>query len=456
MGRLVSVAVVAGVLVAVFVGCVRPAGGIVVETRPAGASVYLQGLEPRTSPARFAPVPSGTYELVIERASHGPVTTTVTVEPNVVSTLSFELEPTNLRGLAREPRFAINVDGRLGFIDAEGRIRIEPRYAEARPFSEGLAAVAEEGAAGRERQNGDLTYSYIDVSGEVVIEGPLAQAESFSEGLAFVRGEAGSAYINHAGETILAGDWIEGSRFYRGYAGVRHADGGFSLIRRSGERVDPAFDDVEAEEFVPGGSEGIALIRDRDGRGRFLRLREGAPPLDVFCRTFFRAGPFSEGLALVVDDNGARYIDEAGGVVIEPPGYDHRGFSDGLARFRDAETGLIGYIDTSGRTAISPSYPLGASFSQGRAAFSPADKWGYINRRGDVVIEPRWDGVLPFRDGLARVFVGATEEEYVTSYIDMDGTTVWRHGPGDRLGGGLGAGDKAPGVSGRDANGGAE
>ncbi len=414
------------VLVVLLTGCVRPAGGLVVNTQPAGARVYLEGLESQGSPARFAPVPSGTYKLVIERRAYRPVETTVAIEPNTISTVAYELEPTITRELLSDLRYEVTIDGRIGFVDAEGQVRVEPRYSEAGAFSEGLAAVALAGRDGR------LLYSYIDVTGAVVIEGPFFHAEPFSEGLAFVREGSAGSYINHAGDTILTGDWIDGSRFYLGYAGVRENDGTFYLVRRSGEHLDPEFENFEAAEFLPGGAEGIGLLLDREGRGRYLYLRESLPPMDPFCRTFFRANRFAEGLALVVDEGGAGYIDKTGTVVIVPPGFDHRNFSDGLARFRDPETGLTGYIDSAGDQAIPPIYPLAASFSEGRAAFSPGEEWGYIDRNGSIVIEPAWDGVLPFRNGLARVFVGSTEEEYVTSYIDRDGSVVWQHGPADR------------------------
>ena len=34
-------------------------------------------------------------------------------------------------------------------------------------------------------------------------------------------------------------------------------------------------------------------------------------------------------------------------------------------------------------------------------------KWGFLNAEGDIVVEPQYDGVWPFSEGLAAVQVGA-------------------------------------------------
>lgn len=64
---------------------------------------------------------------------------------------------------------------RWGYVDAEGTTRIEPQFAEAKPFSDGLAAV----------RVGEK-WGYIDKSGELVIEPQFKLAWSFSNGVAVV------------------------------------------------------------------------------------------------------------------------------------------------------------------------------------------------------------------------------------------------------------------------------
>jgi len=69
---------------------------------------------------------------------------------------------------------------RVGFIDATGRMVIEPVYDDAKLFSEGLAVVGRNGK-----------YGYVDPRGSVRIPLQFDRAQSFSEGLAQVRDAAG-------------------------------------------------------------------------------------------------------------------------------------------------------------------------------------------------------------------------------------------------------------------------
>src|SRR5439155_932208 len=45
--------------------------------------------------------------------------------------------------------------------------------------------------------------------------------------------------------------------------------------------------------------------------------------------------------------------------------------------------------------------------TEGRAAFAGKDKWGYFDRQGKVVVEPKYDDVKKFSEGLAAVNLGA-------------------------------------------------
>lgn len=49
--------------------------------------------------------------------------------------------------------------------------------------------------------------------------------------------------------------------------------------------------------------------------------------------------------------------------------------------------------------------------------------WGYINRAGDVLIEPQWDEAEPFNEGIAVVGTGGLQDR-LYGLIDRDGTAV--------------------------------
>ena len=62
------------------------------------------------------------------------------------------------------------------------------------------------------------------------------------------------------------------------------------------------------------------------------------------------------------------------------------------------------------------------NFSEGLASFRAGPKWGFLNKRGEVVIEPVFETAVSFSDGLAIVELGGGE----WGYIDKKGKFVWK------------------------------
>ena len=91
--------------------------------------------------------------------------------------------------------------------------------------------------------------------------------------------------------------------------------------------------------------------------------------------------------------------------------------------------GLFGFLNWQGDWVIEPRFQQLASFHEGMAGFVEGGKLGFINEAGDVAIEPRFvwnDFYIPsFREGVA-----AISEGYKTGYLDKAGD--WRIPP--RLG----------------------
>lgn len=71
--------------------------------------------------------------------------------------------------------------------------------------------------------------------------------------------------------------------------------------------------------------------------------------------------------------------------------------------------------------AIAAQFDLARPFSEDLGAIAINHKWGYIDSKGNIVIEPQFDTVMPFKDGLAYVIVGRT-----SGYINKKGHYVWR------------------------------
>jgi len=94
------------------------------------------------------------------------------------------------------------------------------------------------------------------------------------------------------------------------------------------------------------------------------------------------------------------------------------GLDEGLIPFGNEE-GKWGVLTRDGGVLVEPKYDLVLGFSEGMSAFLLDGKVGYIDRRGEVVIEPQFVEGGPFIGGLARVYDGGK-----CWYIRYDGSTA--------------------------------
>lgn len=81
--------------------------------------------------------------------------------------------------------------------------------------------------------------------------------------------------------------------------------------------------------------------------------------------------------------------------------------------------GKWGYINRKGDFVIQPQFENSYNFTEELAAIRVNEKWGYINRKGDFVIQPQFEVAYDFREGMAPVKVGGK-----WGYIDTKGVVV--------------------------------
>ncbi len=244
-----------------------------------------------------------------------------------------------------------------GFIDKRGQVVIPPKFADAKDFHEGLAAVQDESNGG---------WGYIDKSGQAVIPPQFMDAGLFSEGLAAVRTATDGkwGYIDKSGQAIIPPQFMDAGLFSERLAAVQTSTGGkWGYIDKSGQAV--------------------------------------IPP------QFAEAWTFSDGLAAVQTGNGGKlgYIDKSGRVVIPPQFQFAHEFYDGMALVRMEKDGKFGYIDKNGKVVIPFQFSGAWNFAEGVAAVRREEngKWGYIDKNGQVVIQFQFGNAdhHKFSEGLA-------------------------------------------------------
>jgi len=314
-----------------------------------------------------------------------------------------------------------------GFVDTEGRWAIDPRFETAKRFSGGLAPARM-----------DNLWGYIDRVGEWAIEPRFDGAEPFSaDGLARVYVGAWNSEERRAGFIDRRGNWaVEPALFeakdFSGGVAWAITEGPCWTDRAFSSGIPPLWD-------VYGGDpkwKGYEIVHPKD---------EGIPAcswrvIDTSGRpvseTGFEAvGEFSDGLAPVKINGRWDYVDARGVRKIPARYASARPFAEGLAAVQEFENGLWSYIDTDGAKVLD-GYLYAGDFQDGlaivepesaRAGSGPVDAgYLFIDRSGDVVVDPAPRGASSFCNGLSNVAPGGAQLPFEASYIDKEGRTVFR------------------------------
>lgn len=120
-----------------------------------------------------------------------------------------------------------SADDKMGYVNADGKTVIAPRFHSCGPFVDGLAVACE-----------DTQFGYIDRTGKFVIPPRFQYANDFADGLAGVQLTEGKwGFIDRRGNTVIEPkfDWIYGG-FREGIAQVTVA-GRLGYVNKRGEWV---------------------------------------------------------------------------------------------------------------------------------------------------------------------------------------------------------------------------
>lgn len=262
-----------------------------------------------------------------------------------------------------------------GYIDPKGVIAVTPQFDAVGPFRHGRAAVKLCCGPLSRQTTGDR-FGLIDGDGKYVHSPDLLWVgfSGFTGDLAPVRTAEGSnAFVDRSGKVLLAGKFDS------------ITDGGFS------EGLAPA---------ASGGKWGFV-----DTAGEW-----------VINPQFESAGGFADGLAPVAVGGLTGYIDRKGRFVINPRFVYAGEFVEGLAQFMKADAAMTnGLVAEDGHAAVkSGQFEVVGNLSEGLAPVKTEKGWGFIDRTGKIAISPRFDSVDAFQNGLAHVTV-ADKEAYVTT-----------------------------------------
>nr|WP_186827572.1 WG repeat-containing protein [Comamonas testosteroni] len=141
---------------------------------------------------------------------------------------------------------AFKMNGLWGYMDREGRVRIEPQFKNAQAFSQGLAAVQQHRRSssdcGCDQDSDESKWGFIAPDGNWVIEPKFYNAGNFRQGLARVliprTSSMDNIFIDRQGRQALPGNYAQAQSFIGSLALVESADYRQSFVTRDGKSVD--------------------------------------------------------------------------------------------------------------------------------------------------------------------------------------------------------------------------
>lgn len=235
--------------------------------------------------------------------------------------------------------FLVEVNGKWGYMNEEGKLVIEAVYDNGMDFNGGYASVTK----GKQ-------FLVINIRGEeTVVEGAI-DVKEFSEGLAPARkSDKKFGFVDTEGKWAVPAKFETVGYFSDGLAWAKTADGKLGYINKTGEWViKPEFE--AGKEFDP--VSGLARVKKGEQWG---------------------------------------YVDQNGKFLTFSDTESYGDFSEGLADGKKG--GLRGFYNNKGEWVIEPVFQGVRDFHNGYAAAKQNDKWGLIDKKGKWVIEPKFDGI---------------------------------------------------------------
>ncbi len=200
-------------------------------------------------------------------------------------------------GLAAYSTMTETGETKWGFLDKEGKVKINPQFSIVDKFSDGKCAV----------KNTDNKWGYIDKEGKITINYQFEDAVSFRNGKAVVRSGGKAGLIDAKGKFLINPQFTEMTN--DGDVFLVNQDGKYGWIDKDGKiTINPQFGDA----YPFSGGKLAAVL---SGKNWGYIDKDGKISINP---QFDKALPFNGKLALVLSAGKVGFIDMDGKYVINP------------------------------------------------------------------------------------------------------------------------------------------
>ncbi|MEM6264004.1 MAG: WG repeat-containing protein, partial [Bacteroidota bacterium] len=274
----------------------------------------------------------------------------------------------------------IKQDENYGLINAKGKMVVKPIYDLIYYAGEGLFKV----------KIGEK-WGFINKSGKVIIEPVYTEVDSFDEGLALV-GNQKFGYINAEGDTVIGFIYDGESAGFTNGLSDAYVNDSCGYIDKSGKVVIPFIYETCYPflfKYAPVWTfEGEKILIDQLGDTPEYEK-------EIYSKYLWHWELYP---GSIETGSGQGRLNTSGDTII-PPLYRTIGLiSDGMYIVQ-AHDKKWGAYNKEGEIVINPKFEKLWHFSEGLASFCEDNKWGFINKKGEIKILPRFDRVSGFNCG---------------------------------------------------------
>lgn len=256
-------------------------------------------------------------------------------------------------------------------------------------------------------------YGFIDEWGKEIVPIIYEAAWNFREGLARVRKNGGKyGFIDKTGKEVVPIEYDDAHDFRNGFALVeKNACWGY--VDKSGRVVVPIIYDfpdlMGLGQFSPNG---IAIVKKNGKYGAVDTSGRLVIPLeyDGFGSLYLDGDNFHNGLACALKNGKWGFVDAKGNIRIPPKYLEAYGFrGNGIAPVCKKNPLALnrpkwGFIDTVDNIRIAFRYDGALPFNEGLAPVAYKGKWGVLDTQGKIVVPCKYDYIDCFSGARARVY----------------------------------------------------
>jgi hypothetical protein len=197
----------------------------------------------------------------------------------------------------------------------------------------------------------------------------------------------------------------------------------FGYINPAGKMIiEPQF------KFAHSFSEGLAVVEmledDEEYGGKFGYI-DSTGTL-IITPIYDAANDFTQGWAMVKNSvGGFFYINKLGKPTITNTFFECYNAQSFPIPVRETQHSKVGYINQKGEYIIQPKFDVAFPFVGNYAVVAINQQYGYINKQGEFIIEPQFYRANYFQNGLAKIIVNDEKSgEKREGYIDNNGKFI--------------------------------